>query len=141
MKRLLLIFLVVASLASCTSRTNFIETSNFARVTEVQPPDVDTLIIGQDYEFVVSYRLETTCDSFEEFLIEEDGRDIYIGTVVRTVAESGCDVINDVVTEDEVFLFTAEDNGFNRYQFFFLQNPQGNDNSSYIRFEIPLASE
>lgn len=141
MKRFLFNVSLIVILVSCSSRTNFIESINFASVVEVQPPDVDSLVIGQDYEFIVTYNLETTCDNFEEFLIEEDERDLFIGTVVKTVAESGCEIINTQVTSDEVFLFTAEDNGFDRYEFFFLQNPQAEGESAYIKFEFPLVSE
>lgn len=118
-----LFFLVLSfSLLACTSNSdNFIEFEELGSITAVDGPE--TVIVGQQSAFVITYRVPENCYSFQRLDFSINGNERVIA-VVFAITDNDCTPLSNF-TEQVTFDIQPEATGVFIFKFFSGNDPQG----------------
>ena len=136
MKRLVLFFLILTTILSCSVNDD----DNAIRIQyEILPIESyilpDEFELGEIYEIMLSYERPSTCHAYHDVYYVSESNERTIAIVNKVfVDNTNCE---DIATELETsFSFQALEAG--SYVFKFWQGTDANGNDEYITVEVPV---
>ncbi len=134
MKKLILLFVLVLSLASCSlgddSNNDF-----YYEILPIESVDIPTeFVLGETYEIHISYLRPSGCYLFNEFYYVSELNQRTVA-VINTVYNRDCQQFEDEIVEVS-FNFMVNNNG--TYVFRFWQGEDENGNDTYYIVEVPV---
>ena len=131
----ILVLLVFSSLL--TGCVDDPEINSFERA-EVLTADVpDTLVTGETYSIPLTFKLPTTCHSFDKFNIEEDPGEVFVSAVIKFEDNFNCENNNNSTGQADLEYTVTKETDF-RFRFF--QKSQNNQ-ITYLDKEVVVKTE
>lgn len=135
MKKLILLFVLVLSLASCSlgddSNNDF-----YYEILPIESVDIPTeFVLGETYEIHISYLRPSGCYLFNEFYYVSELNQRTVAVINTVYPNRDCQQFEDEIVEVS-FNFMVNNNG--TYVFRFWQGEDENGNDTYYIVEVPV---
>jgi hypothetical protein len=130
-KAILICFLTFMSIG-CSNDDNFIESEELTNITTVEGPTQITL--GERVAFVVTFRVPSTCHSFQRLNFGIDGNTRTI-SVVMAITDRACNPLSNF-TEEVTFDVEPDTTGV--FTFLFFSGNDSNGQATFITRELEV---
>lgn len=134
MKKILTLILLSLTFSCSNDSENFIEFEELGAITAVSGPDQVT--VGQTFDYVVTFKVPTTCHSFQrlDFAANTNER---VVAVVFAITDDACNPLGNF-TEEVTFNITPDSPGTILFKFFAGNNAQGQP--TFIEKEVTVVN-
>jgi hypothetical protein len=139
MKKLILLFVTLIFIASCTPEESDTVPFHmeFVPVHDFQLPDY--VMRGYQYDVIVTYLKPTDCHYFQGFYIDPQGPVITIAPQAMVIEDNDCMYLDSSNLEEESFEFTCENTyPYNNYIFKFYQGEDQMGQPVFYEREVPI---
>lgn len=131
--RKLFTLILLSLVVSCSNDSdNFIEFEELGAITAVEGPD--QVNVGQTSEFVVTFRVPTTCHSFLRLDFAANATERVVA-VVFAITDNACNTLSNF-TEEVTFNITPDSPGTILFKFFAGKDAQGQP--TFIEKEVTV---
>lgn len=134
MKNILALILLSLTLSCTGDSENFIEFEELGAITAVEGPD--QVNVGQTSEYVVTFKVPTTCHSFQRLDFAANATERVVA-VVFAITDDACNTLGNF-TEQVTFNITPDSPGTILFKFFAGNDAQGQP--TFIEKEVTVVS-
>lgn len=134
MKKILALILISLCLSCTGDSDNFIEFEELGAITAVEGPE--QVSVGQTTEYVVTFKVPTTCHSFQRLDFAANATERVVA-VVFAITDNACNPLGNF-TEEVTFNITPDGSGTILFKFFAGNDSQGQP--TFIEKEVTVVS-